>query len=41
MPVEFTSPRIAVVIDKNTFTRELVAARGAFAICVPGKRWWI
>jgi hypothetical protein len=27
MPVEFTPPRIAVVIDKKTFTRELVAPR--------------
>lgn len=36
MPVEFTPPRIAVVIDKHTFTRELVAASGTFAICVPG-----
>ncbi|MDR5856599.1 flavin reductase family protein [Caballeronia sp. LZ062] len=36
MPVEFTPPRIAVVIDKNTFTRELIAASGNFGICVPG-----
>jgi flavin reductase (DIM6/NTAB) family NADH-FMN oxidoreductase RutF len=36
MPVEFTPPRLAVVIDKKTFTRELVAASGAFAICLPG-----
>jgi flavin reductase (DIM6/NTAB) family NADH-FMN oxidoreductase RutF len=36
MPVEFTPPRIAVVIDKRTFTRELVAASGTFGICVPG-----
>jgi flavin reductase (DIM6/NTAB) family NADH-FMN oxidoreductase RutF len=36
MPVEFTPPRIAVVIDKNTFTRELVAASGRFAINLPG-----
>lgn len=36
MPVEFTPPRIAVVIDKNTYTRELVIASGAFGICVPG-----
>ena len=36
MPVEFTPPRIAVVIDKKTFTRELVAASGAFGIVVPG-----
>ena len=36
MPVEFTPPRIAVVIDKNTHTRELVAASGGFALCIPG-----
>jgi len=36
MPVEFTPPRIAVVIDKTTFTRELVLASGAFGIAVPG-----
>jgi flavin reductase (DIM6/NTAB) family NADH-FMN oxidoreductase RutF len=37
MPVEFTPPRIAVVIDKNTFTRELVLASGRFAISIPGR----
>lgn len=36
MPVEFTPPRIAVVIDKSSFTRELVMASGAFALCIPG-----
>ncbi|SAL12807.1 flavin reductase [Caballeronia peredens] len=36
MPVEFTPPRIAVVIDKRTYTRELAAASGTFGICVPG-----
>ncbi len=36
MPVEFTPPRIAVVIDKHTFTRELVSASGHFGLCVPG-----
>ncbi|MDE1182345.1 flavin reductase family protein [Paraburkholderia sp.] len=35
-PVEFTPPRIAVVIDKSTFTRELVISSGKFGICVPG-----
>ena len=35
MPVEFTPPRIAIVIDKRTFTRELIAASGAFGVCVP------
>lgn len=36
MPVEFTPPRLAVVIDKNTFTRELIAASGVFGIVIPG-----
>ena len=36
MPVEFTPPRVAVVIDKHTYTRELVVASGAFGLCVPG-----
>lgn len=36
MPVEFVPPRVAVVIDKRTFTRELVAASGAFGLCIPG-----
>jgi len=35
MPVEFTPPRVAVVIDKSTFTRELVLASGSFALNVP------
>jgi len=36
MPVEFTPPRIAVVVDKNTWTRELLQASGRFAIGLPG-----
>jgi len=36
MPVEFTPPRVAVVIDKHTYTRELVLASGTFGLCVPG-----
>jgi flavin reductase (DIM6/NTAB) family NADH-FMN oxidoreductase RutF len=35
MPVEFTPPRIAVVIDKSTWTHELVTASGGFGLCVP------
>jgi flavin reductase (DIM6/NTAB) family NADH-FMN oxidoreductase RutF len=35
MPVEFTPPRVAVVIDKSTFTRELVLASGCFALNIP------
>lgn len=37
MPVEFEPPRIAIVIDKRTFTRELIAATGAFGVVVPGR----
>ncbi|MAK55106.1 MAG: hypothetical protein CML17_04585 [Pusillimonas sp.] len=36
MPVEFEPPRIAIVIDKTTFTRELVEKSGVFGICIPG-----
>lgn len=35
MPLDFDPPRIAIVIDKNTYTRELIAASGSFAINVP------
>ena len=35
MPVEFTPPRIAVVVDRSTWTRTLVEASGMLAICVP------
>ena len=36
MPVEFSPPRVAVVIDKSTFTRELAQASGGFGLCLPG-----
>jgi flavin reductase (DIM6/NTAB) family NADH-FMN oxidoreductase RutF len=36
MPVEFAPPRIAIVIDKRTFTRELIHASGHFGVCIPG-----
>lgn len=35
MPVEFTPPRIAVVLDKSTWTRELATASGTLSIMVP------
>jgi flavin reductase (DIM6/NTAB) family NADH-FMN oxidoreductase RutF len=35
MPVEFTPPRVAVVIDKSTFTRQLILASGRFALNIP------
>jgi flavin reductase (DIM6/NTAB) family NADH-FMN oxidoreductase RutF len=37
MPVEFTPPRVVVVIDKSTFTRGLVTASGHFSLSVPGR----
>ena len=36
MPVEFTPPRLAVVIDKNTFTKQLINQTGYFGLCIPG-----
>lgn len=35
MPLDFDPPKVAVVIDKSTFTRELILAAGEFAISVP------
>jgi len=35
MPVEFSPPRIAVVIDKSTFTCEQVHASGKLALNIP------
>lgn len=35
MALDFDPPKIAIVIDKNTYTRELVLASGSFAVNVP------
>ena len=35
VPLDFAPPKIIVVIDKNTYTRELVEASGTFAINIP------
>ena len=35
MPVEFTPPRIAVVIDKSTYTREQLSRTGMLALNLP------
>jgi flavin reductase (DIM6/NTAB) family NADH-FMN oxidoreductase RutF len=35
MPLDFNPTKIAIVIDKNTYTRELIEASGHFAINVP------
>jgi flavin reductase (DIM6/NTAB) family NADH-FMN oxidoreductase RutF len=37
MPLDFAPPKVAVVIDKNTFTRELVKASGEFVLNVPSR----
>jgi flavin reductase (DIM6/NTAB) family NADH-FMN oxidoreductase RutF len=34
-PLDFDPPKVIVVIDKNTYTRELIEASGTFAINVP------
>ncbi len=35
MPLDFSPPKVAVVLDKSTFTRTLVEAAGTFALGVP------
>ena len=35
MPLDFDSPKVVVVIDKTTLTRELVDGSGCFALNVP------
>lgn len=35
MPLDFDPPKVAVVIDKATLTRELIDASGVFSVCVP------
>lgn len=37
MPVEFSPPRIAIVIDKHTHTHSLIMGSGHFAVLVPGR----
>ncbi len=37
MPLDFDPPKVAVVIDANTFTRGLIEASGEFALNIPGK----
>lgn len=35
VPLDFVPPKIIVVIDKNTYTRELIEGSGTFAINIP------
>lgn len=36
MPVEFEPPRVAIVVDKSTWSRELIEHNGKFGIVIPG-----
>ena len=35
MPVDFDPPKLAVIVDRTTFTRTLIEASGEFALCIP------
>ncbi len=35
MPLDFSPPKVAVVVDRSTLTRELIEASGCFALNVP------
>jgi flavin reductase (DIM6/NTAB) family NADH-FMN oxidoreductase RutF len=37
MPLDFDPPKVAVVIDKNTFTRGLIEASGEFVLNIPSR----
>lgn len=35
MPLDFSPPKVTVVIEGSSYTRQLVDASGTFALCVP------
>lgn len=37
MPLDFDPPKVTLVIDKNTLTRELVEASDEFSLSIPGR----
>jgi flavin reductase (DIM6/NTAB) family NADH-FMN oxidoreductase RutF len=37
MPLDFDPPKVAVVIDKSTFTRGLIEASGEFVLNIPSR----
>jgi flavin reductase (DIM6/NTAB) family NADH-FMN oxidoreductase RutF len=37
MPLDFDPPKVAVVIDKSTFTRGLIEASGSFVLNIPSR----
>lgn len=38
MPLDFSPPKVALVIDRSTRTRELVEASGEFALNIPSRQ---
>jgi flavin reductase (DIM6/NTAB) family NADH-FMN oxidoreductase RutF len=38
MPLDFSPPKVAIVVDKTSFTRELIEASGSFIINIPCAR---
>lgn len=37
MPLDFSPPKVAVVIDKSSFTRGLIEASGEFVLNIPSR----
>lgn len=37
MPLDFSPPKICVVIDKDTYSRQLIEASGEFALNIPAR----
>ncbi|WP_024871527.1 flavin reductase family protein [Tolumonas lignilytica] len=35
MPLDFSPPKVAIVVDRNTYTRQLIEASGEFVINIP------
>ncbi|HEY3431352.1 MAG TPA: flavin reductase family protein [Rhodocyclaceae bacterium] len=38
MPLDFDPPKVVVVVDKNTLTRQLMEASGEFALSIPSRQ---
>ena len=37
MPLDFSPPKVAVVVDGSSFSRELVSGSGEFSLSIPGR----
>lgn len=37
MQLDFSPPKVAVVIDRNTYSRQLLEAAGSFVLAIPGR----